>query len=449
MTRDETDIAIVGAGPAGIAAGIETARRGLATVVLDENPAVGGRIWQGLEAREPMDADESTGLATIRALAASGATIHLRANVWGIEPDGTVFWTREGEAHSLRARRIVLATGTTERPLPIPGWTLPGVMTVGAAQIALKTGRLVPDGNTWIAGQGPLMLLYAAQAIRAGGTIAGIVDLSRSSVRWLALPHVRHAAADIRKGLGWMREIRRARVPVFRATGLRAEGDGSLSRISFEVKGERRTQAADLLLLHDGVVPSVQIARALGCAHEWDVRQRYWRPVVDEWGETSIPGIVAAGDGAGVGGAAAAIVSGRIAGIGCAVALGRIDPMSGKHETMGYRARRPRVLASRPFIDTLFAPLPVAPDDETTICRCEEVTAGQIRHAATLGVLGANQLKAFTRCGMGPCQGRMCGLAAAEILADARGVPAKAIEPFRARFPARPLTVGELAGLAG
>jgi NADPH-dependent 2,4-dienoyl-CoA reductase/sulfur reductase-like enzyme len=446
-TEPDADIVIVGAGPAGLAAGVEAARRGLRTVLLDENQAAGGRIWQALEARGGSNPDDEAGVTLIRQFAASSVDTRYGASVWGIEPDGVVFWTRDGKSQSLRARRIVLATGTTERPMPIPGWTLPGVMTAGAAQIALKTGGLVPDGKTWIAGQGPLTLLYAVQAIRAGGKIAGILDLSARSSRWRALRYLPGAIADVLKGLGWVREIRNAGVPILPANDLRAEGENALTRISFRSNGRSRTEPADLLLLHDGVIPSIQLTRALDCAHVWDERQRCWRPRVNEWGETSVPGIVVAGDGAGVAGALAAALSGQIVALGCAHALGRIDTATRDGEASTLRIRHADALASRPFIDTLFPPLPVNPDDTVLICRCEEVSAGQIRDAVKLGCQGLNQLKAFTRCGMGPCQGRMCGTSVAEVLAGARGVHPREVEPYRTRFPARPLTVGELADL--
>ena len=447
MTASETDLLIIGAGPAGLAAGVEAARRGMRTLLLDENAAPGGRIWQALEHRGAGDADEAAGLELIRAFASSGAQARYGAGVWGIEPDGMVFWSQDGVAHSLRARRILLATGTTERPMPVPGWTLPGVMTVGAAQIALKTGGLLPTGNTWIAGQGPLTVFYAAQAIRAGGRLAGILDLSSRAARWRALRYLPAAINDIRKGAGWLREIRRARVPVIRVTDLRAEGDGALHQITFRASGQHRTEPADTLLLHDGVIPSIQITRALGCEHVWNDQQRCWWPVADAWGATTVPGVVVAGDGAGVGGANAAALSGQIAALGCACALGFIDAATRDRDAAPLRARHREAIASRPFIDALFAPRPIDPDDDVLICRCEEVTAGAVRDAVKLGCQGLGQLKAFTRCGMGPCQGRMCGPSVADVLASARGLRSGDIEPYRARFPARPLTVGELAVL--
>lgn len=442
----DADLIVVGAGPAGLAAAVEARKHGARVLLLDENPAPGGRIWQALRRRGASDADEAAGIALLDEFAACGADARFGAGVWGIE-DATVFWSQDGAAHVAHAPRILLATGTTERPMPIPGWTLPGVMTVGAAQIAWKTGGLVPAERTWIAGQGPLIWLYAAQVLRAGGRIAGIIDLAPRAARWEAARHVPAAWRDVRKGLGWLREVRRAGVPIWRATDVRAEGDTALRQVVFQAGGARRTEAADLLLLHDGVVPSIQFTSALGCAHIWDERQQCWRPDTDAWGGSSIPGVSIAGDGAGIGGAAAAVLSGRLAALGALHGIGRIDAATRDRAAVPLRARHAAALASRPLLDTLFPARPVRPDDSVLICRCEEVTAGEIRAAARTGCQGLNQLKAFTRCGMGPCQGRMCASSAAALLADARGVQPRDIPPYHARFPTRPLTVGELAAL--
>jgi len=444
----DLDLIIVGAGPAGVSAAIEARARGLSVLVLDENPGPGGRIWQALETRGAHDQDDIDALRTLQVFRTCGASAHWRASVWAIESDGTVFWSTDRAAHSARSQRILLATGTTERPVPIPGWTLPGVMTVGGAQIVLKTAGLLPGGITWIAGQGPLLLLYTAQALRAGGRIAGVLDLSDGTAPLRALRHlppVLGAAGDLRKGLAWRREIGRAGVRWISAMDVHAIGNGRLAHIDFRAGGRRHREAADLLLLHDGVVPSVQLTRALGCAHVWDAAQRCWKPGVDAWGVTSLPHILVSGDGAGVFGAAAAAVSGRIAAIGIAHALGRIDTATRDTAAASLRALFARHRAARPFLDALYRPRPPHVDDATIVCRCEEVTAGAIREAARLGCLGCNQLKAFTRCGMGPCQGRMCATTVAEVLAAARNVPVREIEPYRTRFPTKPVTVGAVA----
>jgi NADPH-dependent 2,4-dienoyl-CoA reductase/sulfur reductase-like enzyme len=431
------DPLIVGAGPAGLGAAEEAARHGLSVMLLDENAAPGGRIWQALEARGATDDDEAAGLALISRFRAAAVRAHWNATVWAIEPNGHVFWSDRDGAHSIRTRTVLLATGTTERPMPIPGWTLPGVMTVGAAQIALKTGGLLPDSRTWLAGQGPLLLLYANQVLDAGGRIAGIIDLSDGFAPIRAMRHVTVSGlAEIRRGLAWRRRLSQAGVRWIAASGVRAEGDTALRAVSFRVCAGWRTEAADLLLLHDGVIPSTQITRALGCVHTWSSTQRCWQAVRDDWGRTSIPEILIAGDGAGVGGARAALLSGRIA------VLGLVNG-----DATALRAERLRALAGRPLLDTLFAPRSMRLDDSTVVCRCEEVSAGAVREAARTGCQGMNQLKAYTRCGMGPCQGRMCGPVAMEVLAEARGVPVSAIEALRTRFPIKPVAVGDLVSL--
>jgi NADPH-dependent 2,4-dienoyl-CoA reductase/sulfur reductase-like enzyme len=431
------DLLIVGAGPAGLGAAVEASAHGLSVMLLDENSAPGGRIWQGLEARGGRDADDTEALALIRRFRASAAQASWDATVWALEPDGQVFWSDADGAHSVFARNVLLATGATERPLPIPGWTLPGVMTVGAAQIALKTGGLVPDGGTWLAGQGPLLLLYATQVLDAGGRIAGVIDLSDGFAPVRALRKFSLAALpDVGRGLAWRRRLSQAGVRWIAASSARAEGSAALCAVSFLDRDGWGRVDADLLLLHDGVIPSVQMSRAVGCAHTWSDTQRCWHPVADAWGRTSVPGVLVAGDGGGIGGATAAVLSGRIAALGLAGA-----------DASAPRAELARRLAVRPLLDTLFAPRAMRLDDTTLVCRCEEVSAGAVRVAARVGCLGMNQLKAYTRCGMGPCQGRMCGPVGIEVLAEAWGVPVSSIEPLRTRFPAKPVSVGDLVSL--
>ena len=431
-----------------LAAAVEAAAYGLSVMLLDENATPGGRIWQALETRGAADPDDVAALNLIRRFRASTVDARWNALVWAIEPDGRVFWSEAEQAHTTRAGRVLLATGAIERPLPIPGWTLPGVMTVGAAQIALKTGGLVPSGRTWLAGQGPLLLLHAAQALAAGGELAGILDLSDGFAPIRALGHCSFGALpELRKGLAWRRSIAQSGVRWLSASELRAEGLGALSQVVFRHRGVWRREAADLLLLHDGVIPSLQITRALGCQHAWSETQRCWYPVADPWGQTSVPGILVAGDGAGVGGAAAAELSGQIAALGAAQALGRLDIAGRDAAAAPLRAARTRRLAARPMLDALFAPRPMHLADETTVCRCEEVSAGDIRQAVRDGCGGMNQLKAYTRCGMGPCQGRICGPVAIEVLAAARGVSVASIESMRTRFPTKPISLQALATL--
>ncbi|RVT95975.1 FAD-dependent oxidoreductase [Rhodovarius crocodyli] len=443
------DLLILGAGPAGMAAAIEASRLGLSVQLLDENAAPGGQVHRNAraDARGPGDIQAHAGAKLMAELAASGADCVYGATLWAIEPGPTAFYSVNGAARRVEAKRIILAPGATERALPIPGWTLPGVMGVGAAQTLLKSAGLVPQGEVWIAGQGPLLWLYAAQALAKGGRIAGILDMSDPGAWRRAvwrLPCALRKPRYLMLGLSWMRAVTKA-VPVHCGRAIRALGTDRLEAI--EIDGVRH--AADTLLLHDGVVPNTQITRAIqGLRHEWNEAQRAFRPVLDEYGHTSVAGVMVAGDSGGIGGAWAAALSGRIAAIGAACDLGLFGVEQRDALAGPLMLQRGDELAPRGFLDTLYAPLPVPAAADTILCRCEEVTRGTIDNAAQLGCLGVNQLKAFTRAGMGACQGRTCHPLIHAAMAEARHAPAADMEAMRTRFPTKPLTIGELAALA-
>jgi len=231
---------------------------------------------------------------------------------------------------------------------------------------------------------------------------------------------------------------------------VRALGEDSLNGVAFVENGVERQLDTDMLLLHQGVVPNVQLSRQAGCDHEWYAPQRYWRPVTDEWGATSVETLAIAGDGAGILGAEAAAVMGRLAGLDAACRLGRIERVDRDLSAVSDLREHRRLAAIRPMLDHLYRPDPeicVPPADDTIVCRCEEITAGKIRASVEAGAMGPNQLKALTRTGMGPCQGRMCGLTVSEIVAEARGESIEATGYFRIRPPIKPVTLAELAAM--
>lgn len=453
-----TDLLIVGAGPAGMAAAVTARRHGLSVLVVDDQPAPGGQIWRGVEtvAATPrggrLGAAYNAGVDRVAAFRACGADYEPGSQLWQIEPGFRAFLTRDGKARTVTAKAIILATGAQERPVPFPGWTLPGVLTVGAAQILLKTADTVPEKPVWIAGSGPLTLLYMTQLLAAGGKIAGFLDTTPRGRIGAALPHLPRALSglgDLLKGLAWSMALKRAGVATIRhVTELVATGEGRLQALRYRTEdGREASVPAAVLLVHEGVVPSIHAPLALGCAVEWHPLQQCYVPKLDPWGETSQSGIFVAGDGAGIGGAAAAELRGRLAGLRVAVTLGRLK--DAEAEARPLRLGLARALALRPFLDTLFAPRPqvFAPPDATIVCRCEEITAGDIRARAALGRPGPNQLKAFTRAGMGPCQGRQCGYSVMHIVAAAQQRPVGDVGFYRVRPPLKPVTLGELASL--
>ena len=450
------DLAIVGAGPAGMAAAVLAAELGLDTVLIDEQPAPGGQIYRGVEGVDESDAalfgaDYLAGRELAAALRASTAEYRPATTVWHIDPtEGALSLVADGRSETIAARHILLATGAIERPTPIAGWTLPGVMTAGAAQILLKTAGLVPAGRTVLAGQGPLLHLVALQLARAGAPPLAVLETTpRRNYAAAALHGARlwPGRRDLATGLRTLRGLHRAGIAVRRGVhGLRAVGRQRLEAVAWD-GGEI---AADHLLLHEGVIPDTQISLALQLAHRWDVAQLCWRPVVDEWGRSSLPNIAVAGDGAGIAGAAAAALAGRLAALDAACGLGAIDRAERDRRAAPLRAGLAHARAIRPFLDALYRPRDAVldPPDAVIVCRCEEVTAGQIRRAVRLGAPGPNQIKAFLRCGMGPCQGRLCGPVVGAVIAAARGVPVGEIGAFRPRAPYKPVTLGVLAGIA-
>lgn len=453
---DLYDLAVVGAGPAGLAAATTGAEQGLRTVVIDEQASPGGQIYRGLE-RSPLaepgflGPDYQRGAVLLERFRAQDVEIIDRSSVWQVTPECEVAVTREDRVRFLRARRVLIATGAQERPCPIPGWTLPGVMAAGAGQILMKAAALVPDGRVVLAGAGPLLWLVAWQYVRAGAHVVAMLETVTNTARRAALRHLPRAigAPDyLIKGIELMRTVRRAGVRhVTTVTGLRALGDENVKAVAYCNGGTWRELTCDLLLLHQGVVPNLQITRALGCAHDWDQAQLCWRPRLDAWGNSSLPGIAVAGDGGGIVGAIAAEKRGELAGLEAAHRLGTLSAAKRDRLAKPLQAEIRRHTRIRPFLDALYRPAAVfrSPPDETIVCRCEEVTAGEVRHLADLGCQGPNQTKAFSRCGMGPCQGRMCSLTVSEVLAEALSRPVEKVGAYRVRPPIKPVTLGALA----
>jgi octopine oxidase subunit A len=453
------DFAIIGAGPAGLSAAARAASIGLSVALLDEQPNPGGQIYRaieqgGAERLAALGPDYRHGQGLVARFHRSGADYLEGATVWQITPELVIYYLRNGKAGCIRAKRLLVATGAVERPVPIPGWTLPGVMGAGAADVLFKSSGLVPCGQVMLAGTGPLLYLVACHLLAAGTRIAGFLDTRSPKDYIRAARHLPAAIPGIGyliRGLAMHAQILKARVPYFRKISkLRASGQESLTHVSFFSGGRTHTLQVDRLILHDGVVPNTQMTSLLECDHVWDPVQRCRRPQTDEWGNTSIRGIAVAGDTGGVYGAKSAQWAGEIVALDTAFRLNAITETERDRVSAPIRKRLLRERAVRPFLDSLFTPsrdfyLPA--DDNTLVCRCEEITAGQIRRVAAEGGMGPNQVKAKIRCGMGPCQGRMCGMTVAEIIADVHRTPVPETGNFRVRPPLKPVPLGALANM--
>ncbi len=452
------DLAIVGAGPAGLAAGALASELGLSCVLLDEQAEPGGQIYRALgrmAARAPdrpalFGASYRRGLPLLDGLRDAGVDYRPGTLVWQIDPPGQLWTLGDGRCQEIEAARVLLCSGALERPVPIPGWTLPGVLGAGAAQILLKGAGLVPDQPTVLVGNGPLLYLLLAQ-YQAAGFVPAAVLLTDGFGDWARA--ARHLPGFLSSGvlpeaLALLAAVRRSGARILRQVrDVSILGEAAVEAVSFLSKGRRETIPASLVCLHEGVVPNTQVTRLIGCDHRWDQRQQAFRPRLDPWGNTSIEAVQVAGDGGGIAGAQAAESTGRIAVLEAARALGRLTAADRDRRAAGERRKLARLLRGRPFVDTLYGARLIRrpPADDTIVCRCEEVSAGQVRQAVREGCLGPNQAKSFLRCGMGACQGRFCGLTVSQIIAAERGATMDEVGYYRIRPPIKPIELGALA----
>lgn len=458
----DTDIAVVGAGPAGLSAALAAANAGARVVVLDEYAEPGGQFYKQLPAefsvpdRARLDEDYTKGDALLASVGKAGVKISNETLVWGAFEPGELSVTRRGEAGTVKARKVVVASGAYERAVAFPGWDLPGVMTPGGAQTLVKNQQQLPGSRIVLAGSGPFLLPVAKTLLGAGANIAAIFEATRPR-EWM-----RHALRlwghwdRIAEALRYRSMLATAGLPIrFGRIVVRAEGAQTVERvITMEcdaagqvIAGSEQAEACDTLCVGYGFIPQVQLTRLMGCEHRYDALRGGWVPAHGADMQTSVAGVYVAGEVAGIGGAYAALAEGWVAGLSAARELGHKVRASAL-----LSAQRERAVHRRfgDLVSTVFALKPGVFDqisDDTLVCRCEEVTAGEIRAAATAWSAQAGAVKGVTRCGMGYCQGRICGSLLEELTARAAGCTRADIGALSVRSPLKPLSVGELAGL--
>ena len=377
-----------------------------------------------------------------RALAA-GARIETEATVWGGFAADEIAALVGGRAVTFRPRRLVLAPGAHERPVPLPGWTLPGVMTTGALQTLVRAQRVCPGERVLIAGSGPLNLQLACELLAGGVKPLAVVEAAPrpGPAAWRQAWTMARAAPDlVREGIGMLLTLKRAGVPVLwsaRVTELR--GDERVRSAHVAGRAFDRSYDVDVVALNLGFQPETGLARALGAKQRFvDVGLGHLASETDQDGRTSVAGVFAVGDGASLGGARVAMARGRLAGLAAARELGLHAP-----DEPATRAALRRALAFQDALWTLFRPIRLRPDtltDETIVCRCEEVTAGRLRQELADGLTSLPALKKATRAGMGRCQGRFCAATIARLCPDAPDDMAFAAP----RAPLRPVPAAPL-----
>ena len=448
-------VGIIGAGPAGMMAALTLLDADCDVTVMDEQPMGGGQIYRNAARLDSQQAamfgsDYISGGDLVRRFRAAVGTrlSHERgATVWSVTEEREIAWSIGEKSYSRQFDAVILATGALERAMPLPGWTNPGVMTVGAAQILMKTARHVPADSVLI-GSGPLLYLVATQMVEMGVPPRALLETQTASDYLRAAAKLRPnitVLSYLLKGAGMLRKLSRAGIRRHTSVSdVSISSENGQHRIDFSSRGNRHSINAGHVLLHAGVHPNIQFSQSLGLDHRWNDANQCWDPETDAMGRSSKQAIYIAGDGAGILGADAAKLSGQLA------AMALLEDQECRVDAAvvaATLARHGRFRTIRAFLDRLYAPKAwhSKPDDDVLICRCEEVTAGKVRDAVSLGCLGPNQLKAFSRCGMGNCQGRYCGLTVVNLIAETRGLSPADVGYYRIRSPIKPITLEEIA----
>ncbi len=442
---------IVGAGPAGIRAAQTLVRHGLRPIVLDEAPAFGGQIYRQSPKNFQRSGKELYGFEVARAAAVHKAMSDILPRI--DYRCGTLVWNAEGglldvlqqnRSSTVAYSQLIVATGATDRVLPVSGWTTPGVYSLGGAQVALKYQACAIGQRVVFMGTGPLLYLIAYQYAKAGAQVLAVLDSATRADQLAALPDLLLQPATLARGLYYLAWLRTHGVLL--QGGVRPLQVIGQTRVRGFVwhtaEGEQRVDC-DAIGIGYGLRSETQLADLLDCRFAFDAAQAAWLPEVDNAGRSSVPGVYLAGDGACVVGADAAEWAGERAALALLADRGIVldaatQARATKLEHQLERRRRFAVGLQRAF------PVPFdwaaqAPD-ELVICRCEEITAGDLRRTVReTGANEMNRLKALSRVGMGRCQGRMCAFAATQILASASAQSMQQAGRLRGQAPIKPI----------
>lgn len=444
-------IVVIGSGPAGVRAAQALVEAGLRPTVIDEGRRDGGQIYR----RQPEGFSRSYetlyGTEAERAASLHQSFDALKSQVdylpdtlvWNISPNA-VHLASGTRYRTLPFDALIVCSGATDRLMPVKGWHQAGTYSLGGAQVALKSQACAIGSRVVMMGSGPLLYLVAAQYVKAGAQVAAVLDTSTFKQRMAALPKLLAIPAALKKGVALTRVLAHARVPVHRGVQpveIKGSPQHGVNGVEVALPGGARVEfACDAVALGYHLRPETQLADLAGCRFIFDDAAQQWLPHIDADGRSSIKGVYLAGDGARVRGADAAERSGRLAALAALQDLG--TPVEGVERLRAELARFTRFAAGLREAFPWPAKFAVSLPDETIVCRCEAITAGELRRVVhATGAQEANRAKAFSRVGMGRCQGRYCAHAGAEIIAAAACVPLSSVGRLRGQAPVKPLPV--------
>ena len=446
-------VVIVGAGPAGTRCAEALVEAGLRPTVIDEGRRDGGQIYRRQPESFTRSYDTLYGTEAGKAEALHRAFDTLRERI-DYRPETLAWNVAQNELHVVCGRQasalpfdaLVVCSGATDRLMPVRGWNLAGTYSLGGAQIALKSQACAIGRKVVFMGTGPLLYLIATQYLKAGAQVAAVLDTSPFRLRLAALPRLLARPALLRHGFAMTASLRRAKVPLhlgIEPLEIRGTPEDGVTGLSFRDSSGRTVEIdCDAVALGYHLRPETQLADLAKCEFQFDAGTRQWIPRIDSDGRSSTPGVYLAGDGAHVRGADAAEAAGRLAALAVLRDLGRTVDANALAELRRTLARMHRfgqgLAQAFPWPAQQAQRLP----DDAVLCRCEAITAGELRRAVLeKNATEANRAKAFTRVGMGRCQGRYCGHAAAEVIAHAANIPLESVGRLRGQAPVKPFSM--------
>lgn len=452
------DVIVIGAGPAGCHAALDTGDCGLKVMLIDEGRDAGGQVWRPKSKsiiKAPITANSKDGDLLRERIKTSDIELRFESRVWQIECLDDNCWriavVGPGAEKTVVAKSLIIATGAQERIIPVPGWTLPGVFGLAGATALFKEHMMVPGRRTIVAGNGPLVFYVASEILRLGGCVAAIATLN-NRMDWLkALPAMLLRPTLLLQGFKWILSLYLKRIPIHWSSGLksieghdRVEG-ATIIKVdtSWAPKGNREIYVpAESVNYGQGLMPAIEATNLIGAEHYYDEQLGGWVPTIDEYGRTSVRGVYVCGDNAGILGVGAAPIRGKLAAKALLEDLNcnnnrKISPKSLKRVEKFGRAMT-ALSIPRSGLTEFIKP-------QTEICRCEGITREATDGEMKLGANSHNSVKSGTRCGMGPCGGRFCMETLAIIAEHKTARSREEIGLPTARPPLRPVAMADLS----
>lgn len=459
------DLVIIGGGPAGIAAAATAAKHGLSVALIDERPTLGGQIYKRVgpgfkvKSAKEVGKDYFLGEELIKELDDSSVEVFLETLVATIEDSAVVIAKNGRQAEKLTYKKLLISPGAYDRPVAFPGWTLPGVITAGAAQSLVKTQRVNPGSRIFFAGSGPLALAFPAQLSGYGANIVGIIEAAPRPGIVKAIRILFSVIGNLdlmRDAAKYQFHLIANRIPMnYRRIIVSANGKDRVESVTHArvdrnwqvIAGTEKTVEVDALCVGYGFFPSVELFRLLGCELAYEESRGGAVVKLDNWGATSVANVFGAGDGTGISGSYVAIARGRLAALKIAAELGKISETSLTALATGFQKTFKRRTKFQSAINKAYeikSGIYGLADNKTVICRCESVTLENILPVLE-STVDPSVVKAYTRCGMGLCQGRNCQRQISALIAEKQNISIAEISQATPRFPTKPISLGQIA----